>query len=93
VEAGLWNALGRFRINLLAIRLSSGLPFFAMLLDRLLKTTSIVTCDNDERDDQDFKPRSGCRTANVTAAARVTFPTSVYHNQATSEWLFPGKRT
>jgi hypothetical protein len=31
------------------------------------------------------------RTANVTSAASVTFPNPVYHNQATSEWLFPRK--
>lgn len=33
------------------------------------------------------------RAANVTSAASVTFPSPVYHNQAMSEWLFPGKRT
>ena len=32
------------------------------------------------------------RAANVASAASVTFPSSVYHNQATSEWLIPGKR-
>ena len=33
------------------------------------------------------------QAVNVTTTAKVTFPSSVYHNQAMSEWLFPGKRT